>query len=447
MSIADQVLDQVKANITDIENREDLTNNEKVSQIIKLFAAVCAGLAAQPIPFADIIVLTPIQAYMGTRIAAIRGVPVSKSGATTIIKEIAGVVGLGLLAQQLVIGAYKTVIPFLGAFTTIPLVFGFTYGIGRVMDAYFLAKSKRQHLSPEAMKNIWQTAYKEGKKATDKDAARNFAEKFKKAVADPAVRFVRTNLDEVAIIGSLELIRDHAELGDVDHAVLAALTRTTPSVHSTEDAQTYLGDLHPEQINGVVSNVKGVLHEMEFVRLENADGDNVSAAMFEETNHPGYDVILTDNITGDVWEVQLKATDNRSYVDEWIDTHPDGEILVTEEIAEEMGLPSSGASNEELTARVADFVDAILSGDNAETLWLLFPGLSALSVAFVVIELRQRYLLSELSAQEFKIKAARATGIKVVKIGTILALMSVPGVNVAVGAALITKMIMTVDKA
>ena len=32
-------------------------------------------------------------------------------------------------------------------------------------------------------------------------------------------------------------------------------------------------------------------------------------------------------------EVQLKAINNQSYVQDWIDSHPAGEIIVTNEIA------------------------------------------------------------------------------------------------------------------
>ena len=112
-SLLSKARKKLKKEILDIENRKDISDDEKVSRIIKIFATTCAAVAVQPIPFADIFVLTPIQAYMGTRIGAIRGLPVSEAKSTEIIKEIAGVVGLGLLAQQLVIGGYKTFIPFL----------------------------------------------------------------------------------------------------------------------------------------------------------------------------------------------------------------------------------------------------------------------------------------------------------------------------------------------
>lgn len=160
-----------------IEERSDLSDDQKVGEIIKITSAVCAGVAIQPIPFADIFVLTPIQAIMGSRIAKIRGVPVTDNDITTYIKEIAGVIGLGLLAQQLAIGAYKTILPFVGALTTIPLVYGLTYGIGRVMDAYMVSKKKGQVLDPEEIKRIWKEAKKEGEKESNEKSSKEYAEK------------------------------------------------------------------------------------------------------------------------------------------------------------------------------------------------------------------------------------------------------------------------------
>ena len=141
-SIKDRIIGKLQREYVGIENRTDITDDEKVTKIINITASVCAGVAFQPIPFADIFILTPIQAYMGTRIAAVRGIPITKNEALTTIKEISGVVGLGLLAQQVAIGAYKTFLPFLGAVTTIPLVFGLTYAIGKVLYEMYKRRSK-----------------------------------------------------------------------------------------------------------------------------------------------------------------------------------------------------------------------------------------------------------------------------------------------------------------
>lgn len=73
-------------------------------------------------------------------------------------------VGLGLLAQQLAIGAYKTVLPFLAGFTTIPLVFGMSFAIGRVMDAYFVNRAKGHRMTAEEIRKMWGQAHAEGKK-------------------------------------------------------------------------------------------------------------------------------------------------------------------------------------------------------------------------------------------------------------------------------------------
>ncbi|MBC8255694.1 MAG: hypothetical protein H8E85_00090 [Candidatus Marinimicrobia bacterium] len=168
---------KLEDNITNIENRTDLSDDEKVLRIIKTFAAGCAGFAVQPIPFADFFVLTPIQAYMGSRIGAIRGMPISESKATEIFKEIAGVVGLGLLAQQLVIGLYKTFIPFLGAITTIPLVFGLTYAMGKVMDLYFIQKIKRGAIDKDELRKMWSKMKKEGTDLGKKEKSKIMEEK------------------------------------------------------------------------------------------------------------------------------------------------------------------------------------------------------------------------------------------------------------------------------
>ena len=89
--IKDRIIGKLQREYIGIENRTDITDDEKVTKIINITASVCAGVAFQPIPFADIFILTPIQAYMGTRIAAVRGIPITKNEALTTIKEISGV--------------------------------------------------------------------------------------------------------------------------------------------------------------------------------------------------------------------------------------------------------------------------------------------------------------------------------------------------------------------
>lgn len=140
----------------------DATKN-KVQKVILTYSAICAGLAIQPLPFADIFVLTPTQAIMGKKIADAHGYSISEASANEVVKEIIGVIGMGVIAQQLAIGAYKTFLPFLGAVTTIPLVFGLTYSIGKVMDYYFQMKIQGKQPDKDIIKSIFKSSLKTGK--------------------------------------------------------------------------------------------------------------------------------------------------------------------------------------------------------------------------------------------------------------------------------------------
>ena len=165
LGIAETVKSKIETKITRIEHRTDLSEDEKRSEIINTFSISCAALAVQPIPFADIFILIPVQAYMGERLSSIRGMPLSEAEAKDLLKEIPGVIGLGMLAQQAALGLYKIGLPFLAGFTTIPLVYGLTYTIGRVMDHYLEKKAKGQTMGSAEIRNVWKS-FRKGNQAT-----------------------------------------------------------------------------------------------------------------------------------------------------------------------------------------------------------------------------------------------------------------------------------------
>jgi uncharacterized protein (DUF697 family) len=171
LDIIDSAKEKIRDEVTNIESRDDLSDDEKRSKIINYFSVICAAVAVQPIPFADIFVLTPIQAYMGERLSSIRGMPLSENEATDLVKEIAGVAGLGMAAQQIALGLYKTGLPFLAGFTTIPLVYGLTYAMGRVMDLYLEKKERGETMSQADIKSMWQESRAEGKEKAKKAKA------------------------------------------------------------------------------------------------------------------------------------------------------------------------------------------------------------------------------------------------------------------------------------
>jgi uncharacterized protein (DUF697 family) len=115
---------KLERELLEIEHRTDLTDDKKADRIVVMFSTVCAGIAVQPIPFADLFILTPLQAFMGTRLAAIRSIRLSEQESTDVLKQLMSVVGMGLVAQQLGIAAAKILFPIFGGAATVPVVFG-----------------------------------------------------------------------------------------------------------------------------------------------------------------------------------------------------------------------------------------------------------------------------------------------------------------------------------
>ncbi len=265
-------------------------------------------------------------------------------------------------------------------------------------------------------------------------------------------KFTKNNADEMGIVAALLAVASSShssELNEMDYSVLEALQRSNPALADAplEDIQLYLGNLDGSQLTGLISNVKGILHEMLFIEVENTDGDTVFASTFSTTNHPDTDVLFTDRATGEVWESQLKATDSASYAQEWINEHPDGEIFVTSELAEKMGLASSGISNEGITINVADFVDKMIDFGESSSLWSYFPMFATASVSLVVYELWARYRRGELDEARFKNLAALATGLKLAKIGFLTAILSMPFVGPIASVVLVLGLLLNAKRA
>jgi len=164
MGIIHELQKRLMLDYFEVETNDDFTADEKVRKIINITCIGCAGVAATPIPVADFFLLTPIQGYMGYKIARVRGVSISRQGAVEIAKEILGVVGLGLLARQIAVSTLKF-IPLFGSIANIPVVYGLTFAIGRVMDYYFTEKAAGREISHDTMKEIFGEANKTGEKA------------------------------------------------------------------------------------------------------------------------------------------------------------------------------------------------------------------------------------------------------------------------------------------
>ena len=136
--------------------------------------------------------------------------------------------------------------------------------------------------------------------------------------------------------------------------MLDALRRSSSKLRDADvgELATYVASLDPEQLRGVASNIKGIYHELLFVHGVNADGDGITAAVFEATNHPGADVQFI--VDGEVIrDVQLKAVASLEPIREHLSRYPEIEVFATTEVAAKIdGVMSTGFSNDQLTAEV-----------------------------------------------------------------------------------------------
>ena len=145
------------------------------------------------------------------------------------------------------------------------------------------------------------------------------------------------------------------ELSAENILVLESLQRANPALKelSISEIGNYLSEMSEESMRGLANNVKGIYHELLFVQNENTDGDEIYARIFPDTNHPGADVILQKEGI-DVAEIQLKATDNISYIEEHYVRYPETPIFVTSEISENASGIPTGISNEELESNISN---------------------------------------------------------------------------------------------
>ncbi|WP_426088775.1 hypothetical protein [Janthinobacterium sp. PSPC1-1] len=145
--------------------------------------------------------------------------------------------------------------------------------------------------------------------------------------------------------------------------VLDALRRSTASLGGASEAELsdYLDGYDADQLKGIANNIKGIYHEVLWVRQYNDTHEDTYAALFGATNHAGADIEIKFSGTDEVVDtIQLKATDSVAYVREHLERYPDIDVLVTNETAERMsGVHSSGIDNVQITGQVNHDLEAI----------------------------------------------------------------------------------------
>ncbi|HEY1693983.1 MAG TPA: GTPase [Polyangiaceae bacterium] len=113
--------------------QEDLATS-----LTKATAAVCAGIGAAPVPFADTIPLTALQAGLVAGIAWIGGRSVDKKGAGEFVGALTANVGVAFALREGFRQLMKVIAPGGGAIVSATVAFSGTMAIGAAAKAYYI---------------------------------------------------------------------------------------------------------------------------------------------------------------------------------------------------------------------------------------------------------------------------------------------------------------------
>jgi uncharacterized protein (DUF697 family) len=118
--------------------RARAVQEELAATLTKATATVCAGIAAAPIPVADIFPLTALQGGLVAAIAWISGRSLDVTGATEFLASLGANVGVAFALRETVRALLKVVAPGGGALVSATIAFTGTMAIGAAARAYFI---------------------------------------------------------------------------------------------------------------------------------------------------------------------------------------------------------------------------------------------------------------------------------------------------------------------
>lgn len=130
-----QVLDNFNFDVDSSRSQD-----ENADEVIKSAALLAGAIAVEPIPFADILLITPVQAKMVLHIGKVYGFDLTPERSLEIVRELGVTFAYGMAARQVMRGLAKLALPVIGGLITAPAVYGWTFALGRAAQNYFERK-------------------------------------------------------------------------------------------------------------------------------------------------------------------------------------------------------------------------------------------------------------------------------------------------------------------
>ena len=118
--------------------RTRVVQHELATTLTKATATLCAGIAAAPIPIADIVPLTALQASLVASIAWIGGRSLDARGSAEFLASLGANVGAAFLLREAVRALLKLIAPGGGPVLSAAIAFSGTMAIGAAARGYFI---------------------------------------------------------------------------------------------------------------------------------------------------------------------------------------------------------------------------------------------------------------------------------------------------------------------
>lgn len=142
----------------------DKSTDENVEDVIKSASLLSGAIAIEPVPFADILLITPVQAKMVLHIGKIYGFEITPARSREIMRELGVTVAYGMAARQVMRGVIKAAVPVVGGIVTSPMVYGWTFALGRLAERHFQARVAELPFSKTEARAVAQQARQESRR-------------------------------------------------------------------------------------------------------------------------------------------------------------------------------------------------------------------------------------------------------------------------------------------
>lgn len=156
--LKDKIFSQIPSSLQIFLERTKLSKDQKADRIIQIYSVSCAGLAVEPIPVVDSLIIAPVQITMVIQLGKIYEVNLSKSAIT----GIANTVLLSFGGTYLFLSLTKLV-PGWGSVIGPGIAYGLTISAGKIIKELF--SQGNFNPTPSEMKKLAEKYKELGKRA------------------------------------------------------------------------------------------------------------------------------------------------------------------------------------------------------------------------------------------------------------------------------------------